>query len=92
LHPDIVFSGDKHPSDSDVESLNHRSHEECFIANSVLTEVTTAKMPLRVGESCNLRLCAALVARMQPVRLARAVPRCDIDSRCERHHSALIQY
>jgi len=48
LHPDIVFSGDKHPSDSDVEALHHRSHEECFIANSVLTEVVTVPMTLRV--------------------------------------------
>ena len=48
LHPDIVFSGDRHPSDSDVAALHHRSHEECFIANSVLTEVVTAKMTLRI--------------------------------------------
>ena len=48
LHPDIVFSSDRHPSDSDVAALHHRSHEECFIANSVLTEVVTAKMTLRI--------------------------------------------
>jgi organic hydroperoxide reductase OsmC/OhrA len=48
LYPDIVFSGDRHPSDSDVAALHHRSHEECFIANSVLTEVVTAPMTLRV--------------------------------------------
>ncbi|HWA48829.1 MAG TPA: OsmC family protein [Dongiaceae bacterium] len=48
LHPDIVFSGDKQPSDSDVASLHHRAHEECFIANSVLTEVATTVMPIRV--------------------------------------------
>lgn len=48
LHPDIVFSGDTHPSDSDVAALHHRAHEECFIANSVLTDVVTAPMSLRV--------------------------------------------
>lgn len=48
LHPDIVFSGDRHPGDSDVAALHHRAHEECFIASSVLTEVTTATMPVRV--------------------------------------------
>lgn len=48
LHPDIVFSGDKRPTDSDVEALHHRAHDECFIASSVLTEVVTAKMTLRV--------------------------------------------
>lgn len=49
LHPEIVFSGDHRPSEADVDALHHRSHEECFIANSVLTEVVTAKMPLRFG-------------------------------------------
>jgi organic hydroperoxide reductase OsmC/OhrA len=49
LHPDIVFSGVKHPTESDVAALHHRAHEECFIANSVLSDVVTAKMPLRFG-------------------------------------------
>lgn len=47
LHPDIVFSGDKRPSEEEVEKLHHRSHVECFIANSVRSEVVTATMPLR---------------------------------------------
>lgn len=41
LRPVIVFSGDKRPSEADVASLHHRSHEECFIASSVKTEVVT---------------------------------------------------
>ena len=41
LRPVIVFSSDKRPSEADLASLHHRSHEECFIANSVKTEVVT---------------------------------------------------
>jgi organic hydroperoxide reductase OsmC/OhrA len=47
LHPDIVFSGDKRPTEAEVHNLHHRAHEECFIANSVTSEVVTAVMPLR---------------------------------------------
>ena len=39
LRPRIAFSGDKQPSRSDLDSLHHRSHEACFIANSVRTEI-----------------------------------------------------
>jgi organic hydroperoxide reductase OsmC/OhrA len=45
LRPVIVFSGDKRPSEADLAALHHRSHEECFIANSVLTEVVTETVP-----------------------------------------------
>lgn len=41
LHPQTTFSGDKQPSRSDLEQLHHKAHEECFIANSVLTEIIT---------------------------------------------------
>ena len=47
LSPRIVFSGDKRPSEADVATLHHTSHEECFIANSVKTEIVTAVMPLQ---------------------------------------------
>ena len=40
LRPKIVFSGEKQPTDADIAGLHHRSHEACFIANSVKTEVT----------------------------------------------------
>jgi organic hydroperoxide reductase OsmC/OhrA len=40
LEPRIVFSGSKLPSDADVARLHHDAHEECYIANSVLTEIT----------------------------------------------------
>jgi organic hydroperoxide reductase OsmC/OhrA len=39
LHPRVSFSGERTPTRADVDSLHHRSHEECFIANSVTTEV-----------------------------------------------------
>lgn len=40
LHPRIEWSGDSRPSEADIARLHHRSHEDCFIANSVNTEVT----------------------------------------------------
>jgi organic hydroperoxide reductase OsmC/OhrA len=39
LRPRIAFSGGKQPSAADLDQLHHRAHEECYIANSVLTEV-----------------------------------------------------
>jgi organic hydroperoxide reductase OsmC/OhrA len=47
LRPVIAFSGDKRPSEADIAALHHRSHEECFIANSVKTEVVTDIVPPR---------------------------------------------
>ena len=47
LNPGIVFSGDKRPSEADIAALHHKSHEECFIANSVKTEIVTAIVPPR---------------------------------------------
>lgn len=35
----IVFSGPKMPSAADLERLHDKAHRECFIANSVTTEV-----------------------------------------------------
>jgi organic hydroperoxide reductase OsmC/OhrA len=42
LDPRIVFAGEKRPSPAEIAGLHHRSHEECFIANSVRTEVVIA--------------------------------------------------
>ena len=39
LQPHIVFSGEKAPTDSDLEQLHHAAHNECFIANAVLTRI-----------------------------------------------------
>ena len=40
LRPDIGFSGDKRPSPDELEALHHKAHDNCFIANSVHTEIT----------------------------------------------------
>jgi organic hydroperoxide reductase OsmC/OhrA len=42
LHPKIQFSGEKIPTASEVAKLHNQAHEECFIANSVKTEVRVA--------------------------------------------------
>ena len=39
LHPKIVFSGVKTPTQADLDWLHDKAHRECFIANSVTTEV-----------------------------------------------------
>jgi len=39
LRPKITW-GDTLPSPDEIAKLHHISHEECFIANSVLTEIT----------------------------------------------------
>ncbi len=44
LHPKISYSGAKLPTPADEERLHHRAHEECFIANSVKTEVKVANI------------------------------------------------
>jgi len=40
LSPRIVYGGDKRPTEADVDHLHHAAHEQCFIANSVKTEIT----------------------------------------------------
>jgi organic hydroperoxide reductase OsmC/OhrA len=39
LRPKISFRGEKQPSKEMVDLLHEKAHEECFIANSVLTEI-----------------------------------------------------
>lgn len=39
LQPRIVWAGEKKPSDEEKARLHHLAHEQCFIANSVRTEV-----------------------------------------------------
>ena len=43
LNPKIVYSGEKVPSRKDEERLHHFSHEQCYIANSVKTEIVIAR-------------------------------------------------
>ena len=46
LSPQIIFSGDKRPSPEQFDELHHLAHEECYIANSVLTEVVVEPAPV----------------------------------------------
>ena len=39
LNPKIVYIGEKKPTPADEEHLHHLAHEQCYIANSVKTEV-----------------------------------------------------
>jgi organic hydroperoxide reductase OsmC/OhrA len=39
LRPKVVFSGDLRPDAAALEAMHHAAHEDCFIANSVTTEV-----------------------------------------------------
>ena len=39
LRPNITFKGDKIPDTTTIDKMHHLAHQECFIANSVLTEI-----------------------------------------------------
>ena len=39
LRPRIIFSGENIPDNAIIQEMHKRSHMECFIANSVLTEI-----------------------------------------------------
>ena len=43
LHPTIVYGGEKRPTAADEEQLHHEAHEQCFIANSVKTEISVKR-------------------------------------------------
>jgi len=43
LHPRIVYGGSKQPTAADLDWLHDKAHKECFIANSVTTEVRVVK-------------------------------------------------
>lgn len=45
LYPEIRYAGDNRPSLEKVRELHHQAHEQCFIANSVKTEITVEKGP-----------------------------------------------
>jgi organic hydroperoxide reductase OsmC/OhrA len=40
LQPQVSFSGERLPSAEELRKLHDQAHHECFIANSVRTEVT----------------------------------------------------
>ena len=39
LKPDIKFGGDRQPSADELQQMHEAAHENCYIANSVATEV-----------------------------------------------------
>jgi organic hydroperoxide reductase OsmC/OhrA len=39
LHPEVQFSGQSLPSTEQHEAMHHSAHDQCFIANSVKTDV-----------------------------------------------------
>ena len=40
LRPKVMFSGAHQPSPQEISDLHHAAHDNCFVANSVHTEVT----------------------------------------------------
>lgn len=45
LDPVIEFSGEKIPTPEQIADMHHLAHKECFIANSVLTEIVVKGIP-----------------------------------------------
>ena len=41
--PKITWSGNPRPSAEELNKMHHAAHENCFIANSVKTNVTVAE-------------------------------------------------
>ncbi len=39
LHPQVIFSGARLPSHAQMQEMHHKAHDECFIANSVTTDI-----------------------------------------------------
>lgn len=39
LRPEVTFSRERVPTRQELDAMHHEAHEECFIANSVKTEV-----------------------------------------------------
>jgi len=42
LHPQIQYSKEKMPTATEEADLHHRAHEQCFIANSIKTQVNVS--------------------------------------------------
>jgi len=43
LRPEITYAG-RRPTDAERDHLHHEAHEECFIANSVKTEIAVEEV------------------------------------------------
>lgn len=40
LHPRITYGGAKMPTREEIDQMHHAAHEQCFIANSVKTDIS----------------------------------------------------
>lgn len=49
LRPVVTFSGASVPDEAMFQAMHHAAHEECFIANSVLTQVRCEGVMRRAG-------------------------------------------
>ncbi len=45
LQPRVVYGGAKRPTAEEQDRLHHAAHEQCFIANSVKTEILVKPKP-----------------------------------------------
>lgn len=45
LQPRVTFSGDKMPTPDELADLHHRVHDDCFIANSILSQIVIDPPP-----------------------------------------------
>jgi organic hydroperoxide reductase OsmC/OhrA len=50
LRPHVIFSGNKISTLEQLKKIHHQSHQACFIANSVKTEIVTEMVTERVAE------------------------------------------
>jgi organic hydroperoxide reductase OsmC/OhrA len=42
LKPEVTFSGERKPTRAQLDAMHHEAHEECYLANSVKSEVRCA--------------------------------------------------
>ena len=61
LKPHVQFSGSKKPTIEQLEKMHHQSHEQCFIANSVKTEIIVENdhLTLKSMRNVNAVTCTA---------------------------------
>jgi organic hydroperoxide reductase OsmC/OhrA len=45
LRPKMAFSGERRPDQAEIDAMHHEAHAECFIANSVITDVVCEPIP-----------------------------------------------
>lgn len=50
LRPNVTFSGKRKPTLEQLEKMHHQSHEQCFLANSVKTEIVTEIITETISE------------------------------------------